>query len=45
MTAQLELTLDFPAAVAALERTLVEGLDVEACPARSNVAVPAGSCC
>ncbi|MGW4803971.1 ornithine cyclodeaminase family protein [Kitasatospora sp. NPDC004272] len=42
MTAQLELTLDFPAAVAALERTLVEGLDVEACPARSNVAVPAG---
>ncbi|MFC8722544.1 ornithine cyclodeaminase family protein [Kitasatospora sp. NPDC057198] len=42
MSAHLELTLDFAAAVDALERTLLEGLDVEACPARSNVPVPAG---
>ncbi|QKW23013.1 ornithine cyclodeaminase family protein [Kitasatospora sp. NA04385] len=38
----LELTLGLPAAVAALERTLLDGLDVETCPARANVPVPAG---
>ncbi|GLW59190.1 ornithine cyclodeaminase [Kitasatospora phosalacinea] len=40
--AQLELTLDHAAAVAALERALLDGLDVEGCPPRSNVPVPAG---
>ncbi|MFF4340966.1 ornithine cyclodeaminase family protein [Kitasatospora sp. NPDC001540] len=38
----LELTLDFPAAVDALERALLDGLDVEACPPRVGVPVPAG---
>jgi len=42
VTARLELTLDFAAAADALERTLLEGLDVEACPPRSHVPVPAG---
>jgi len=38
----LELTLDQLAAVEALERTLLDGLDVENCPPRSAVPVPAG---
>ncbi|RKE22786.1 ornithine cyclodeaminase family protein [Streptomyces sp. TLI_171] len=42
MIARPELTLDHLGAVAALERTLLDGLDVEACPPRSAVPVPAG---
>ncbi|WP_051731710.1 ornithine cyclodeaminase family protein [Kitasatospora phosalacinea] len=40
--AGLELTLDHLAAVAALERALLDGLDVEGTPARAGVPVPAG---
>ncbi|MEV4555665.1 ornithine cyclodeaminase family protein [Kitasatospora sp. NPDC049285] len=42
MTALLELTLGHPEAIDALERALRGGLDVESCPPRSAVAVPAG---
>ncbi|MFF2624408.1 ornithine cyclodeaminase family protein [Kitasatospora griseola] len=42
MIESLELTLGHPAAVEALERTLLDGLDVERCPQRSAVPVPAG---
>ncbi|MFD8482137.1 ornithine cyclodeaminase family protein [Kitasatospora sp. NPDC059673] len=42
MRPTLELTLDHRAAVEALERTLLDGLDVEGCPQRSAVPVPAG---
>ncbi|MFD8593491.1 ornithine cyclodeaminase family protein [Kitasatospora sp. NPDC059646] len=38
----LDLTLDHAAAVEALERALLDGLDVEHCPQRSAVPVPAG---
>ncbi len=40
--ARLPLTLGPVEAVAALERVLLDGLDVEECPARVGVAVPAG---
>ncbi|MFG2823243.1 ornithine cyclodeaminase family protein [Kitasatospora sp. NPDC048365] len=42
MTAPLDLTLTPEAAVAALERVLLDGLDPERCPQRSTVPVPAG---
>ncbi|OKJ15711.1 ornithine cyclodeaminase family protein [Kitasatospora sp. CB01950] len=42
MRPTLELTIDHPAAVEALERVLLAGLDVESCPQRSVVPVPAG---
>ncbi|MFJ5234048.1 ornithine cyclodeaminase family protein [Kitasatospora sp. NPDC088391] len=42
MIGPLELELDHLEAVAALEAVLRGGLDVEACPARSAVPVPAG---
>nr|WP_202524315.1 ornithine cyclodeaminase family protein [Kitasatospora sp. SID7827] len=39
---EIALTLGYADAVDALERTLLDGLDVEGCPARANIRVPAG---